>query len=95
MAGADVGAAVPDEVDAIRNATAEQGTGADLVAADALRVGLEARLVPGDVGADGDGVRGPEAGWLQREARVAGADAAPVAGPEVAVARFQDSGCGG
>jgi hypothetical protein len=64
VAGADVGVAVADEVDAVGDTTAEEDSVADLVAPDALRVGLVARLVPGDGRADGDRVRGPKAGWL-------------------------------
>lgn len=66
MAGADVGVAVAGEVDVVSDTAAQQDAVADLVPPDALRVGLEARLVPGDVRGDGDRVRGTEAGWLQR-----------------------------
>lgn len=95
MAGTDVGVAVAGEVNVVSNAAAQQDAVADLVPPDALRVGLEARLVPGDVRVDGDRVRGPEAGWLQWESRVAGPDAASVTGAEVSVAGGQDSRCGG
>lgn len=66
---------------------------ADLVPPDALRVRLGAVAVEGHgADAEGDAVRGPVAGGLEGEARVAAVDAALVAGVEVAVAADEAGG---
>lgn len=52
VAGTDVGVTVAGEVNVVRDTAAQQDAVADLVPPDALRVGLEARLVPGDIRVD-------------------------------------------
>lgn len=78
------------QVDVISHAGADQRPVPDLIPPDPLRVRLEAILVPGH-GRDGDGdvVRGPIAGRLEREPRVAAVHAALVTGAQVAVAADQ------
>lgn len=64
MTSAGVGVAVTDKVDAVRDTATEQSSIANFVAPDALWVGLVARFIPGDICADRDCVRWPEAGRL-------------------------------
>lgn len=77
----------------VRNATAEDGPVADVVAPDALRVRLEAAAVARDGGdRNGDVVRGAVAGGLEGQSRAATLYAALVAGGAAAVASYEARG---